>query len=54
MPRYLVSGIAEVPYEYEVEADSIEGARESGSIKALNEIEGAVIATTHEAELDEI
>lgn len=54
MPRYIVSGIAEVPYEYEVEADSVIAAKEKGAMRALDEIEGAVIATTHEAELDEI
>ena len=54
MPKYLVSGIAEVPYEYEVEADSVIEAKDEGAMRALSEIEGAVIATTHEAELDEI
>ena len=54
MPKYLVSGIAGVPYEYEVEADSVIEAKGKGSIRALDEIEGAVVATTHEAELDEI
>lgn len=53
MPKYLVSGVAFVPYEYEVEADSVEEALDEGANRALSEIEGADSATSNEAELDE-
>lgn len=53
MPKYLVSGSCNVPFEYEVEASCVEDALREGALRALSEVDGAVDATPDEAILDE-
>lgn len=53
MPRYLVSGSCNVPFEYEIEAESVEEAMSEGALRALGEVEGAIDASSDEAVLDE-
>lgn len=53
MANYLVTGIAHVPFEFEIEADSVEEAEMDAETKARERIEDTFKVTNLHAELDE-